>query len=77
MKNREAKTSDFVCWLDYADWKAADTVRKAQAKIKREAKKCGKSVDALIKAKRRANNRAILQDICGGDKSLFFEAFVK
>jgi hypothetical protein len=55
---------------------AAKAMAAVQASDRKEAKARGyKSVEAMYRANRKAVDKAILKDVCGGDKSLYLEAF--
>jgi len=58
------------------DQAVAATVKRAQARHEKEAKEQGyKNAEAMFKAMRRNTRRAVIAGVCGGDKSLYQEAF--
>jgi len=58
------------------DQAVAATVKRVKARHEKEAKEQGyKNAEAMFKAMCRNTKRAIIADICGGDKSLYLEAF--
>ena len=69
-------TAQIASFHDRLERQAAETLRKVQEQDKKEAKARGfKSVDAMYRANRRAAKKAILESVCGGDESLYQEAF--